>query len=236
MNAGLEQMAGRLQEMEPCEWKVCVDTAPVLERTYARLAGLGWVGKNTCLINEGRGSWFFLGELITSLDLAPDVPPAERCGTCTRCIEACPTDAIVPAGDWWAIDARSCIAYLTIELHGAIPEEHRAAMGTHIFGCDICQDVCPWNARRETVSGALPYSLDLEDCANLSEQEFHLRFRESALARSKHAGFLRNVVVAMGNSGLKRFTPALERLAADENAMVAEHARWALERLRWCED
>jgi epoxyqueuosine reductase len=234
MQAGLEQMAARLQEIEECDWRVCVDTAPVLERTYARLAGLGWVGKNTCLINEARGSWFFLGELITSVELEADVPPPERCGTCTRCIEACPTQAFVPAGDWWAIDARQCIAYLTIELHGAIPEELRAPMGTHIFGCDICQDVCPWNSRHESAPSASfmkPFALDLEESANLSEQEFHLKFRASALARPKHAGFLRNVAVAMGNSGLERFKPALERLAADENAMVAEHARWALERL-----
>ncbi len=235
MNAGLEQMAVRLQEIEPCEWKACVDTAPVLERTYARLAGLGWVGKNTCLIHEQRGSWFFLGELITSLELSPDLPPPERCGTCTRCIDACPTEAFVPAGDWWAMDARKCIAYLTIELHGPIPEEHREAMGAHIFGCDICQDVCPWNSRgnlrHDAATGQAPFALDLEECANLSEADFRLKFQASALARPKHAGFLRNVAVAMGNSGLQRFEPALKRLAAGENDMVAEHARWGLQKL-----
>jgi epoxyqueuosine reductase len=127
-----------------------------------------------------------------------------------------------------------CIAYLTIELHGPIPEEHRAPMGTHIFGCDICQDACPWNSRHDpppSESLLDPFALELEECANLSEQEFHLRFRATALARSKHAGLLRNIAVAMGTSGLERFNPALERLAADENAMVAEHARWALRRL-----
>ena len=224
--------------IEPLNWKVCVDTAPVLERTYARLAGLGWVGRNTCLISEPLGSWFVLGELITSLELEPDAPPPERCGTCTRCIEACPTDAIVPAGDWWTIDARSCIAYLTIELHGSIPEEFRAPMGAHVFGCDICQDVCPWNSRTSapaSPSFAAPFALDLEECANLSEPEFHLKFRASALERPKYTGFLRNIAVAMGNSGLERFIPALERLAADENAIVAEHARWALGRMRRCE-
>ena len=139
----------------------------------------------------------------------------------------------MPAGDWWTLDARRCIAYLTIELHGPIPEEHRQAMGTHIFGCDICQDVCPWNSRHESAPASFmkPFALDLEESANLSEQEFHLKFRASALARPKHAGFLRNVAVAMGNSGLERFKPTLERLAADENSMVAEHARWALGRL-----
>ncbi len=236
MTAGLEKMAARLQEIEACEWKACVDTAPVLERTYARLAGLGWVGKNTCLINEQRGSWFFLGELITSLDLTPDLPPPERCGTCTRCIDACPTDAFVPAGDWWSIDARRCIAYLTIELHGPIPEELRAGMGMHIFGCDICQDVCPWNSRRDSGAGLVPLGLDLEECSNLSEPEFRLSFEGSALARPKHAGFLRNVAVAMGNSGLERFEQPLKRLAAGENEMVAEHARWALGKVTGCED
>jgi epoxyqueuosine reductase len=231
MTAALDQMAARLNKIESCEWKTCVDTAPVLERTYARLAGLGWVGKNTCLINEQRGSWFFLGELITSLELAPDIPPPERCGTCTRCIDACPTTAFVPAGDWWAIDARRCIAYLTIELHGPIPEELRTGMGTHIFGCDICQDVCPWNSRHDHGAGQIPFALDLEQCANLSEPEFHRKFEGSLLARPKHAGFLRNVAVAMGNSGLQRFEQPLERLAAGENEMVAEHARWALARL-----
>jgi len=174
--------------------------------------------------------------LITSLELAPDVPPPERCGTCTRCIEACPTDAIRPAGDWWSIDARRCIAYLTIELHGPIPEEYREPLGTHIFGCDICQDVCPWNLRREASTVLPSLALDLIECSNLSEQEFHLKFRQSALERWKYPGFLRNVAVAMGNIGLQRFLPALKRLAADENAMVAEHARWALGRVKPCEE
>src|SRR5262249_6163910 len=128
-------------------------------------------------------SWFFLGELITSLDLTPDAPPPERCGTCTRCIEACPTNAFVPAGDWWSIDARRCIAYLTIELHGAIPEEHRAQMGTHIFGCDICQDVCPWNVRQDHGVAEVPLTLALDECANLSETEFREKFQGSPLAR-----------------------------------------------------
>jgi epoxyqueuosine reductase len=239
MHANLEQLAARLEEIEACEWKVCVDTAPVLERTYARLAGLGWVGKNTCLINEGRGSWFFLGELITSLELHADIPPSERCGTCTRCIEACPTDAIRPAGDWWSIDARRCIAYLTIELHGSIPDEHREAMGAHVFGCDICQDVCPWNSRGDSAPAAsrpAPPALDLIECSNLSEQDFHLKFRDSPLARPKHAGFLRNIAIAMGNSGSERFIPPLERLAAGDDAMVAEHAQWALGRVKRCEE
>ncbi len=123
--------------------EICVDTAPLLERSYAREAGLGWIGKNTCLINQQMGSWFFLGEILTSLEIAPDLPPPDRCGTCTRCIDACPTQAIPPEG--YQVDARRCIPYFTIELHGAVPEEMRAGIGQHIFGCDICQDVCPWN-------------------------------------------------------------------------------------------
>jgi epoxyqueuosine reductase len=234
LRAGLEKMVERLREYATFEWKICVDTAPLLERTFARLAGLGWIGKNTCLINEPLGSWFFLGELITSLELRADAPPSDRCGTCTRCIEACPTNAFVPAGDSYAIDARRCIAYFTVELRGPIPEEFRAGLGPHVFGCDICQDVCPWNSRApvadsfEDVSAALP----LEECARMSEQEFQERFRNSALARPKYRGFLRNVAVAMGNSGRERFRLPLQRLAGHPDAMVAEHARWALDHIK----
>ncbi|MBZ5604125.1 MAG: tRNA epoxyqueuosine(34) reductase QueG, partial [Acidobacteriia bacterium] len=196
MRASLEEMAARLSEHETFEWKACVDTAPVLERTFARLAGLGWIGKNTCLINEPRGSWFFLGELITSLELEVSAPPPERCGTCTRCIDACPTDAFVPAGEWWSIDARRCIAYFTIELRGAIPEEFRGPMGSHVFGCDICQDVCPWNSRAPVTEafnpgltaaagvmaspareGGVHEAPSLESLAELSEAEFREMFR-----------------------------------------------------------
>jgi len=236
MRESLEQLAARLGEYGQFEWKACVDTSPVLERTFARLAGLGWIGKNTCLIHEPMGSWFFLGELITSLELDPDMPPAERCGTCTRCIDACPTDAFVPAGNWWSIDARRCIAYLNIELRGPIPHEHRAAMGSHVFGCDICQDVCPWNSKAPLTAAfehthAAP---DLEALSNLTEAEFREMFRNSPLARPKYSGFLRNVAIAMGNSGLPRFRDPLERLAGSADATVAEHAQWALERLRGC--
>jgi epoxyqueuosine reductase len=221
-----------------------VDTAPILERSFARLAGLGWIGKNTCLINEPLGSWFFLGELVTPLEIAADSPPPDRCGTCSRCIEACPTDAFVPASaahgaldssphHHWAIDSARCIAYFTIELRGAIPEEHRAAMGSHVFGCDICQDVCPWNSRAP-VSDAFDAehaAPSLEECARLSEPEFRAMFHDSPMTRSKYAGFLRNVAVAMGNSGLEQCHEPLERLAEHADSMVAEHARWALGQL-----
>jgi len=199
MREALARMVARLLEIESFEWKICVDTAPLLERTFARLAGLGWIGKNTCLINEPLGSWFFLGEIVTSLDLEPASPPPDRCGSCTRCIEACPTQAIVPSVEGWQIDSRLCISYLTIELRGPIPEELHAGMGDHVFGCDICQDVCPWNSRAPVTAdpdfAGSPVTLDT--LAKLSPEEFRERFKESPIARAKHSGLLRNVAVAL---------------------------------------
>jgi epoxyqueuosine reductase len=223
----------------PFEHKICVDTAPLLERSYAREAGLGWIGKNTCLIHEPLGSWFFLGEIITSLEIEPDSPPPDRCGTCTRCIDACPTKAIVPDRQGgWTLDSTLCISYFTIELRGSIPEEHREGMGAHIFGCDICQDVCPWNSRApETAEPAFfarptPHlGPDLENLANLSPEAFHQWSVGSPVARAKHSGVLRNVAVAMGNSGLDEFRGRLEELAASPDEVVAEHAQWALKKL-----
>lgn len=226
----LETLAARLSEHAPFEWRACVDTVPLLERSIARQAGLGWIGKNTCLINQEKGSFFLLGELLTTLEIAPDpaldVPPPDRCGTCTRCIDACPTNAIVPSPDGgFELDARRCISYFTIELRGAVPEEHRAAIGNNVFGCDICQDVCPWNDPEKN------HIIPLADLAALSKSEFHGRYRHTAVSRAKYSGFLRNVAIAMGNSGLTEFRDPLERMAAGEDALVAEHARWALERL-----
>ena len=212
----------------------------------------GWIGKNTCLINEPLGSWFFLGEIVTSLEIAADSPPPDRCGTCSRCIEACPTDAFVPARaaqgsldsaahgtapqNSWVIDSARCIAYFTIELRGEIPEEHRAAMGQHVFGCDICQDACPWNSRAPMIHatdafGAEHAAPSLDECARLSETEFRAMFHDSPVTRAKHAGFLRNVAVAMGNSGLEQFRGPLERLAEHTDSTVAGHARWGLRQL-----
>ncbi len=218
--------------------KACVDTSPLLERSYARAAGLGWIGKNCCLIDERLGSWFFLGEILTSLELQSDGKVPDRCGTCRRCIDACPTDALVEiaqaGGPSHALDSRLCIAYWTIELRDAIPAEHREDVGQHVFGCDICQDVCPWNGpRRAAVTEEPAYQPRnsrprLAEAAALSEEEFRERFAGTPVERSTYAGFLRNVAVAMGNSGDESFRVPLERLAENDDPMVREHARWAL--------
>jgi epoxyqueuosine reductase len=236
---GLERLAALLRaEAGAFDYKVCLDTAPVLERSYARLAGLGWIGKNTCLINQQSGSWFFLGEMLTSLVIAPGEPPPDRCGSCTRCIDACPTQAIVPAEGqgWtpeWTLDSRLCISYFTIELRGAIPEQHRAGVGAHVFGCDICQDVCPWNRRAPATDAFAPraFAPPLEKLAALSEPEFREMFQGTPVPRARYVGFLRNVCVAMGNSGNARFRDALDRLASHADPLVATHARWALEKI-----
>jgi epoxyqueuosine reductase len=231
VRAGLEKLVEKLGASH--EWKICVDTAPLLERSYAREAGLGWIGKNTCLINQEMGSWFFLGEILTSLEIDPDCPPPDRCGTCTRCIDACPTQAIPREG--YQVDARRCIPYFTIELHGSVPEDMRSGIGRHIFGCDICQDVCPWNRQapvaREPAFEPRHFAPALEDLGRLSEDEFREVFRASPVQRAKYAGFLRNVAIAMGNSGRVKFREPLEELVRFPNEMVAEHARWALEQL-----
>ena len=238
MRSGLRQLDTlmRARAGVPVESKICVDTAPLLERSYARLAGLGWIGKNTCLINQQSGSWYFLGELLVSLEIAPDGPPPDRCGTCTRCIDACPTEAIVPGGPGYTVDSRLCISYLTIELRGAVPRGIRSAIGGHVFGCDICQDVCPWNRRAPLTSDPAyqprEFAPPLEKLAALAEEEFRAMFGGTPVTRARYHGFLRNVAIAMGNSGLPQFRAPLEKLAASEDPTVADHARWALEKLR----
>jgi epoxyqueuosine reductase len=228
---GLERLVGRLPREH--DYKICVDTAPLLERSYAREAGLGWIGKNTCLINQESGSWFFLGEIVTSLEIEPDAPPPDRCGTCTRCIEACPTEAIAAEG--YELDATRCISYFTIELRGPVPVEMRPGIGRHIFGCDICQDVCPWNRAAPLTSEPAfsPRHLApaLDQLADLEEAQFGELYAHSPVQRAKYAGLLRNVAIAMGNSRLAKFRAALETLAQAPNETVAEHARWALGRL-----
>lgn len=232
LHRGLRALAEKLGPDH--EWKICVDTAPLLERSYASAAGLGWIGKNTCLIHQEMGSWFFLGELLTSLEIDPDSTPPDRCGTCTRCIDSCPTQAI--SADGYELDARACIAYFTIELRGAIPPDYRRGMGNHVFGCDICQDVCPWNRRApvtaEPAFAPKHFAPPLEKLAALTEEEFREMFRHSPVLRSKYSGLLRNAAIAMGNSGESRFREPLEKLARSQNEIVSEAARWALSELR----
>ena len=236
MRRGLERLDGLLRERagEPFESKICVDTAPLLERSYARMAGLGWIGRNTCLINQQRGSWFFLGELLVSLAIEADAPPPDRCGTCRRCIDACPTSAIVPGPLGWTVDSRLCISYFTIELRGPVPEERRAGIGAHIFGCDICQDVCPWNRRApctaEPEFAPRHFAPELERLAAISEAEFGEMFRGTPVTRARYSGFLRNVAIAMGNARLVKFRAPLERLAQSQDHIVADAAAWALNR------
>jgi len=231
MRRGLEQLAARIGLTE---YKVCVDTAPLLERSYARLAGLGWIGRNTCLINQQGGSWFFLGELLVPIEIAPDAPPADRCGTCRRCIDACPTAAIVPNGAGYTLDSPLCISYFTIEQRGAVPEEMRAGIGGQVFGCDICQDVCPWNRRapatEDPAFAPRHFAPPLAEMAALTESEFRAMFHRTPITRARYSGFLRNVAIAMGNRGLPQFRAPLEKLAASDDPLVAEHARWALRR------
>lgn len=235
MKALLERLRERLlAEFGPFESRVYVDTGPIVERAYAASAGVGAWGKNTCLLHPEHGSWFFLGEVVTDLELPADTPLPDMCGSCTACLEACPTGAL-PAP--YLLDATRCISYLTIEQKGAIADDLRPAVGRHVFGCDICQDVCPWNRRRRHSAGPqfAPrdglVAPDLEVLAGLDEAGFRERFRRSPLKRSKRRGLLRNVAVALGNSGDPRHRPVLERLAADDDPLVREHAQWALCRL-----
>ncbi len=245
--------------------RIYADTGPVQERVLAKHAGLGWLGKNTLLLNQQLGSYFFLGVILTTLDIAPTLqpnvaPPPDLCGSCRRCIDACPTSALLEP---YVMDARRCISYLTIELRGSIPQEFRELMGNHVFGCDICQDVCPWNSRapvtqaqefapreiRTSASSALQgnpstasQSLlqpDLHWLASMTEAEFREVFRGSAIKRTKWRGLVRNACIALGNSDLPpsnpmhaRITETLQRLAHSPEIHVAESAQWALSRIQ----
>jgi epoxyqueuosine reductase len=218
------------------ESRCFVDTGPVVERVYARYAGVGWVGKNTCILNQKLGSWLFLGVIVTSLELADGAQmlAADRCGSCTRCIDACPTGALTGARE---MDASRCIAYLTIEKRGEIPEEIREGIGRQVFGCDICQDVCPWNgkapigvdpelrARTELVNPALEW------LAEMDEATFERWFNGSPVRRAKWSGFRRNVAIAVGNSGQERFLPILRQWSAEADPVLAGSAQWAAENL-----
>src|SRR5690348_15058740 len=228
---------GSGQQTSELKIRTCayVDTGPLVERVYAKYAGIGWVGKNTCIINQRLGSWLFLGVILTSLELAPDLPAPDRCGTCTRCIEACPTEALTAP---YQLDSNRCISYLTIEKRGAVPEDMRAGMGRHLFGCDICQDVCPWNRkapgstepelqpRPELVNPALEW------LAEMNASQFAETFRGSPVRRAKLSGLRRNAVIAMGNSRNPKFAATLQRLSSDPDAVVAEQARWALRNIK----
>lgn len=235
----LKQVEAALRQAASAEPKLTtrsyVDTGPIVERVFAKYAGVGWIGKNTCIINQKKGSWLFLGVILTSLELTPDQPAPDRCGTCTRCIQACPTGAFLAP---YHLDSNKCIAYLTIEKRGSIPEDLRPGLGRHVFGCDICQDVCPWN-RKAPASTAAEFqpraglvNPALQWLAEMSADEFRETFRESPIRRTKPAGLRRNTAIAMGNSGRKEFLPILRRLAADEDPAVAESARWAQDRLK----
>jgi epoxyqueuosine reductase len=223
----------REREIAPPRTWCYVDTGPIVERIYAKYAGIGSIAKNTCILNEDLGSWLFLGVMLTSLELAPGIPAPDRCGSCTRCLDACPTNAF-PAP--YELDATKCISYLTIEKRGSIPEELREFIGRQVFGCDICQDVCPWN-RQAPIATTMEFEArpglvnpDLEWLARLGPDEFRELFRGSAVKRARLQGFQRNVAVAIGNSGDERLAPLLEELGHDDD-MVAEHAHWARQHL-----
>ena len=232
--AKLEKIDNFLREFGG-EQKCYVDTGPILERDHAAQAGIGWHGKSTMLIDERLGTWFFLAEILTTLELPPDPAARDRCGKCERCINACPTGAITAPHE---LDARRCISYLTIELKGSIPLEFRPLIGNRIFGCDDCLDACPWNrfakVSRESAFSAQRSTIGmaLRDYLNLSDAEFRNLFRNSPIKRIKRRGFLRNVCVALGNVGTVEDLAALERAAADPEPLIAEHAAWATKRIR----
>src|SRR6516225_10105870 len=250
LNALLAEMREKLPQ--PLDARAYADTGPVAERVFAKYAGLGWIGKNTLLLNENLGSWLFLGVILTSLELEPSVheagvPPPDLCGNCRQCLDACPTGALIQP---YVLDARRCVSYLTIELRGSIPEQFREAMGWQIYGCDICQDVCPYNRRapasrvpqfepRPFPKGESLYRPSLERIAEMSEEEFREAFRGSAVKRAKWAGMVRNACVALGNSlsqldavGRRRASELLTRLAGSTIPTIAESAQWALSRIQ----
>ncbi len=233
LEAKLVEFVTSAGEEPPRTW-CYVDTGPLIERVFAKYAGIGWIGKNTCVINQQKGSMLFLATMLTSLELTPSVPAADRCGSCTRCIDACPTNALEP----YKMDASRCISYLTIEKRGSIDESLRDGMGNHLFGCDICQDVCPWNRRAPaTTTPEFQPRTELINpllawIADMKGEEFREVFRGSPVKRAKLTGVRRNAAIAMGNSGDRQLIPQLEKMAADEDPIVAEHARWALAKLR----
>lgn len=232
----LNRLAAWLEAEAPgCRAAGVTDTAPLLERDFARRAGLGWVGKNTMLINPRRGSFFFLAALLTDHPLTPDPPfTHSHCGTCTACLDACPTHAFPEP---FVLDATRCISYLTIEHRGPIPAELREPIGNWLFGCDVCQDVCPWNRKPSPGPIVFPHdsslaSVDPVELLSLSPEAFRERFKPTALWRARRIGLLRNAAVVLGNTGDERAVPALERALGDPDPVVREAAAWALDRIR----
>ena len=228
----LHLVEAALLERIPCETRCYVDTGPIVERDLAARAGIGWIGKNTCVLNQQQGSWLLLGVILTSLPLARlQIPAADRCGSCTRCLDACPTSALIAPRQ---MDASLCISYLTIEKKREIPEPLRALMGRQVFGCDICQDVCPWN-RRAPISHTPSMSPrpelinpTLEWLASLDNSTFKTHFRGSPLERTGRKRLQRNVAIAMGNSADPKFLPRLQTWAASDDSVLADAAAWAI--------
>ncbi len=232
----LKSLAAVLHEASPgCRSRVIVDTAPLLERDFARIAGLGWFGKNTMLINKQEGSYFFLGGILTDVELPPDQPHlTDHCGTCTRCLEACPTDAFEAP---YELNARKCISYLTIELRGQpIPAPLRSGMEDWLFGCDICQDVCPWNRKATNTeeSGLLPDISSVRDAASfllITEEEFKSRYKRTPFSRPNREGMARNAAIILGNSGDEKWISALNAGLQDSSYLVRGASAWALGRM-----
>ena len=238
IGAKVRRLASWLEEASGHPARAFVDTGPVLERGWAERAGIGWIGKNGCLLTRDRGSWLLLGEILSAATLEPcSAPHEEFCGSCTACLEACPTSAIVEPA---SIDSNRCISYWTIEHRGSIPVERRAGLGEWIFGCDVCQDVCPWNhkAARPTSAATLGRREDLRGLdpltiLGLDEAEFRRRYSGTALMRARWDGMRRNACVVLGNRRDRRALSALEGVAAsDPDPMVRAHAAWAVERIQ----
>ncbi|MFQ5740210.1 MAG: tRNA epoxyqueuosine(34) reductase QueG [Acidobacteriota bacterium] len=233
LEAKLEELLGFVKDLVPgVSGKVYVDTGPVLDKWWASRSGIGWLGKHTNILAKGGlGSWFFIGEILLDVELGYDPPGRDHCGSCRRCIEACPTGAIVQP---YLLDSRKCISYLTIELRGDIPENLRRPMDNLIYGCDICQDVCPWNRKavHSRVGEFAPREVNLgpqlRELARMSVEDFRRAYRGSAIRRTKWRGLMRNVAIAMGNSGDPEMIPELRALLNSDEPLVRRHAAWAL--------
>jgi epoxyqueuosine reductase len=230
----LLELAAWIERNSPLRTRAYVDTGPLLERVFAKYAGVGWFGKNTCIINQKIGSWLFLGCIVTDLEMPYDTPVPDRCGTCTRCIDSCPTGAILEP---YVLDSRKCIAYTTIELRGEIPEKDRAGIGHHLFGCDICQDVCPWNRRAphssnpafEPKEGLFWPAIDR--LLDMDEAEWQRMIRGTAMKRAKIKGLVRNLMVVAGNSGSRECLSRLRRFLKHDDEHVRSHAQWAIDKI-----